>query len=247
MRLALTTAHGNAAEPAGLPGHQRPTDAAGQEGGLLGRVPLHSITLPEAWPSGARLDSSTTTGPRLLGSCTELEDAAREGMPTRSQPVPDACMVGFRAMRFLRCPAGQWGGRLSSVVLLLGLCGAVAVPQDAVWCRGSAGHSALESRWSGCCAPSPGGEICVASPALAGPGIGLELQATSTVQCTDLWIGVPEALSSTHAVHQQPLTLAPALPVPLFTEAPGCALDASASLPHLRQVRELISATVLTI
>jgi hypothetical protein len=151
-------------------------------------------------------------------------------------------------MRGLRAVAGRCEGKLNTAVLLLGLCAAVVVPQDVIWCRGSAGHNALESAWSACCAPTDSGRSCATWTApreLAAEGASL---ASGVVQCADLWIGSigaapprpPSPLRRLHAT-------AAIVTAPLVSGGPVRPRGARGFAPYPRQARELISTTVQTI
>lgn len=164
--------------------------------------------------------------------------------PEMGRPV----MVGSAAMRGLRAAAGRWGGQLSTVVVLLGLCAAGVAPQNSVWCRGSAGHTALEPAWSTCCAPADGVGSCATWSAPLDSGADPAVREPSVIRCADVWLGVPGAVSQSRSSLQPPLHA---------IAAPGAGLSAcsgplrstgsSVPPPCAWQVRELIRTTVLTI
>jgi hypothetical protein len=137
---------------------------------------------------------------------------------------------------------------MSTVVLLLGVCTALAMPLDAVWCRGSSGHSALELAWSACCAPADGGASCTGWSAPFDPAPGSPSLAPGDDWCADLWLGGPVAVSpspiaAAHWLHAIPTHEA----IPAIPSGPAGPLGARASTPHPRQLRDLITTTVLTI
>jgi hypothetical protein len=151
-------------------------------------------------------------------------------------------------MRVLRPAGGRQASQLSTAVLLLGLSAVLAMPLDVVWCRGSSGHSALELAWSACCAPADGGESCAtwsvpAEPAAAGAPL-----MAGKVGCADLWLGGPVAVSpSPTTTHHGFHAIAASGAVASIASRPVHPRGARASTPQLRQLRELITTTVLTI
>ena len=157
-------------------------------------------------------------------------------------------MVGFAFVGVLQMAAVRRASRLSTVVLLLGLSAPLAVPQDVVWCQGSSGHSALELAGAACCASAVGDGSCATSPApLRSQAAGASLVPGSD-RCAALWLGGPVAVSPPptappHGLH------AVAVPGALPPDCGGPEQPRSARVatPDLRQVRELIATTVLTI
>lgn len=157
-------------------------------------------------------------------------------------------MVSFSAMRNLRSAAGRWGGQLSSIVLLVGLSAAAVVPHDVVWCRGTAGHNALEPAWSTCCTVENGGESCTSWSAPSDSGVNSALQAPSAIPCEDVWLGMRGvAQPSTRLIQHEPGVTVGRLDIPSAFGAPASQMGPSAAPPHLSQAREQISTTVLTI
>jgi hypothetical protein len=137
---------------------------------------------------------------------------------------------------------------MSTVVLLLGVCTALAMPLDAVWCRGSSGHSALELAWSACCAPADGGASCTGWSAPFDPAPGSPSLAPGDDRCADLWLGGPVAVSpSSTTTHHGFHAIAALRTVPSSAGGPVHPRGARASTAHPRQLRELITTTVLTI
>jgi len=151
-------------------------------------------------------------------------------------------------MSVLRPAVGRQAGHLSTVVLLLGLSTALAMPLDVVWCQGSAGHSALELAWSACCAPADGSGSCATSSAPLEPAGGRASLVPGKDRCADFWLGGPVAVSPSPTTPPQGL-VAMAAPgaVPSVSGGPDQPRSARVATPHLRQVRELITTTVLTI
>lgn len=133
-------------------------------------------------------------------------------------------------------------------MLLLGLCAAVVVPLDVVWCRGDSGHNALELVWAGCCAPADGGRSCATWFAPLESAADLALPALGTERCADLWLGAPGAVSPSPTLPQQEFhAIAPFGVAPSFSGDGLLASGARVLTPLPRQVQELISTTVLTI
>ena len=152
------------------------------------------------------------------------------------------------AMRLSCFSDGRWGDTLGAVLLLLGLCLAVVVPQDVVWCRCGTGHNALESAWSTCCAPASGGASC--APRTVSPGFGrdLALPALNAIHCADLWLGSPgaDAPSPIPQPREPQAVSAPMAMAPVMLGAHHTAAE-SLLKPHVRQVQELIATTILTV
>jgi hypothetical protein len=151
-------------------------------------------------------------------------------------------------MRVLLRATARRAGRLSTVVLLLGLSAPLAVPQDVVWCQGSSGHSALERAGAACCGPAGGDGTCATSPARFRPQAAGASLVPGNDRCADLWLGGPVAVSPTPPAPPQGLH-AVAVPgaLPPDCGGPEQSRGARVATPDLRQVRELIASTVLTI
>jgi len=148
----------------------------------------------------------------------------------------------------LRSALPRGARRMSTVVLFLGVCTALAMPLDAVWCRGSSGHSALEPAWSDCCAPADGSASCAGGSALLGPAPDSPSLAPGDDRCADLWLGGPVAVSPSPIAAPQGLHATPTHEaIPAIPSGPAGPLGDRASTPHPRQLRELIATTVLTI
>jgi hypothetical protein len=157
-------------------------------------------------------------------------------------------VIGSAAMRLSCFSDSRWGGKLGTVLLLLGLCAAVVIPQDVVWCRCGTGHNALESAWSTCCAPANGGASCASWPVSPGFGRDLALPGLNTIHCADLWLGAPgaDAPSPIPQPRGPEAVSAPMAIAPVMLGAHHAVAE-SLLKPHVRQVQELIATTVLTV
>lgn len=151
-------------------------------------------------------------------------------------------------MKLLRSATARRESRPGTVVLLLAFATALAMPVDVVWCQGSSGHSALELAWSECCAPADGNGSCTASSAPLEPTAGSASLVPGKDRCADLWLGGPVAVSPSPTTPPQGL-VAMAAPGAVASVAgdPGQLRSARIATPNLRQVRELITTTILTI
>jgi hypothetical protein len=137
---------------------------------------------------------------------------------------------------------------MSTVVLLLGVGTALTMPLDAVWCRGSSGHSALELAWSACCAPADGGASCTGWSAPFDPAPGSPSLASADDRCADLWLGGPVAVSPSPIAAAQGLHATPTHEaIPAISTGHAGPLGARTPTPYPRQLRDLITTTVLTI
>ena len=137
---------------------------------------------------------------------------------------------------------------MSTVVLLLGVCTALAMPLDVVWCRGNTGHSALELAWSDCCAPAAGSASCTGRSAPFDPAPDSRSLAAGDDRCADLWLGGPVAVSPSPIAAPPGLHATPTHgAIPAIATRRAGPLGAQTSTPHPRQLRELISTAVLII
>ncbi|MEW6337157.1 MAG: hypothetical protein AB1625_07115 [Acidobacteriota bacterium] len=132
-----------------------------------------------------------------------------------------------------------------TLVLLLGLGAASALPQDAVWCRGPA-HSALESAWSACCTSGFGAGGCNGWSAEPGAGTEAASASVGAERCSDLQLGAPSAVAPPPAPQPAAATHAGAIAL-LRPDEP--ARSSPRSLPNTSppQIRDSIGTTVLTI
>lgn len=200
----------------------------------------------------SRAIPNLSTTPDLVPILVSIVSFLAAVGPAGISPLPDPVlrdgMVSSSAMRKLRSAAGRWGGQLSSILLLVGLSAAAVVPHDVVWCRGTAGHNALEPAWSTCCTAENDESSYTSWCAPSDSWANSALQAPSAIPCEDVWLGVIGAAQpTTRPIQHEPGVVAAALDIPSIIGAPVCQIGPSVTTPHLCQVRELISSTVLTI
>ncbi len=143
-------------------------------------------------------------------------------------------------MSEMRAPYRLLGPRLHLLVVLAAAL-AVAAPPFTVLCHGEDGHLALESAFDTCCR-----ELAV--PVTAGTQVGESRRGDTCGRCTDVWLDAPAAVSPPPARPLQALCALPASgAVPQVSGFLVRSRGDRASTPHLRQPRELIATTVLTL
>jgi hypothetical protein len=134
------------------------------------------------------------------------------------------------------------------VALVIGVLSAVlTMPLDVVWCQGLSGHSALELAWAVCCTPPEGDGGCGASSESAAPKSDELSLVAAALPCTDLWLGGPVARASSLYIPQNGLHAMPAHVAGAAVSYEPARPRGTRATPLLRQVRELISSTVLTV